>query len=315
MNKILKLKRRSGIIERKAAFVVFLVLIVARLSELGRGGCFKCAAPDCFALSLCFLFPWRKMVKTLIPVITAILSDWSWRRWIDPSPEPYCIALCVIALIFLSKRLKDKVSDPQSFVRNLNPVEVFHDYVCFKMLAIWLIIIVLFLGGIPREIPAACAVMMVALHLLKSYSTHPLSPAIRVESEIIKNMKSSATDTDPVTDIELFNKVCDYMETHRPFLVESFTIKDLASAVITNKCYLSRTINGCSGHNFRYFLNTYRVRYAMNLFMGNPSFRISELWQLSGFGSESTFSSAFKLIMKESPSSWIRRMKMKSYNG
>ena len=40
----------------------------------------------------------------------------------------------------------------------------------------------------------------------------------------------------------LYDRCCRYMTEHRPFLVESFSLQDLANAVYTNKGYLSKTI-------------------------------------------------------------------------
>ena len=92
------------------------------------------------------------------------------------------------------------------------------------------------------------------------------------------------------------------MADRKPFLVESFSLGDLANVLFTNKVYLSKTINYYSGKNFRSYINYYRVMYAMELFRKNKSLTVSELGALAGFHSGTTFNQAFKAVMQESPS-------------
>ena len=109
----------------------------------------------------------------------------------------------------------------------------------------------------------------------------------------------------------LYDRCCRYMTEHRPFLVDAFTLQDLATAVYTNKYYLSKTINRYSGKNFRQYVNYYRIMYAMELFRGNLSLRITELSALSGFHSTTSFNQSFKKVMGEAPSTWCARVRKK----
>ena len=131
--------------------------------------------------------------------------------------------------------------------------------------------------------------------------------------------EAQAEDNDPAPyetaaiDQYLYDRCCRYMTERRPFLVESFTLQDLANAVYTNKAYLSKTINRFSGKNFRQYVNYYRVMYSMELFRNNMSLRISALAELSGFRSETSYLQSFKKVMGEQPSHWCARMRRK-YN-
>ena len=109
----------------------------------------------------------------------------------------------------------------------------------------------------------------------------------------------------------LYDRCCRYMTERRPFLVETFTLQDLANAVYTNKGYLSKTINHLSGRNFRQYVNYYRVMYAMELYRNNMSLRVSDLSQLSGFHSTTSFFQSFKNVMGEPPSHWCSRVREK----
>ena len=93
--------------------------------------------------------------------------------------------------------------------------------------------------------------------------------------------------------------------------MESFSLQDLANAVYTNKGSLSKTIRRFSGRNFRQYVNYYRIMYAMDLFRNNMGLRVTELAQLSGFHTVTSFFQNFKYIMGEPPSHWCARMRRK----
>ena len=104
----------------------------------------------------------------------------------------------------------------------------------------------------------------------------------------------------------LYDRCCRYMIEKRPFLVESFSLQDLANVMFTNKSYLSRTLNRFSGRNFKQYVNYYRVMYSLELFRNNMGLRISELSSLSGFHTETSYLRNFKQVMGEQPSHWCR---------
>ena len=138
--------------------------------------------------------------------------------------------------------------------------------------------------------------------------------AQRQQSSLAKkggNTESQA-DGPAVVDQFLYDRCCRYMADRKPFLVESFSLGDLANVLYTNKVYLSKTINYYSGKNFRSYINYYRVMYAMELFRKNKSLTVSELGSLSGFHSGTTFNQAFKAVMQESPSTWCARLRKKN---
>lgn len=123
---------------------------------------------------------------------------------------------------------------------------------------------------------------------------------------------SQQADGPGAVDQFLYDRCCRYMADRKPFLVESFSLGDLSNALFTNKVYLSKTINYYSGKNFRNYINYYRVMYAMEIFRKNKSLRVTELGQLAGFRSNTTFNQAFKLVMEESPSTWCARLRKRN---
>ena len=123
---------------------------------------------------------------------------------------------------------------------------------------------------------------------------------------------SQQADGPGAVDQFLYDRCCRYMADRKPFLVESFSLEDLSRALFTNRVYLSKTINYFSGKNFRNYVNYYRVMYAMELFRKNKSLKVTELGNLAGFHSGTTFNQAFKTVMEESPSTWCARLRKKN---
>ena len=105
----------------------------------------------------------------------------------------------------------------------------------------------------------------------------------------------------------IFAKCCRFMETKHPFLVDSFSLSDLAAGVFTNKIYVSKAIAKSPEVNFRRFVNHYRVRYAQDLFRENMSLRVVDLAMLSGCKSIQTFCAVFKKFAGETPRTWCNR--------
>lgn len=108
---------------------------------------------------------------------------------------------------------------------------------------------------------------------------------------------------------ELYSKILNVMDEVQPFLDEDYSLQDLASAVYTNKTYLSKTINVLSGRNFRQFINYYRIKYSVEQLHKNPRLRVDELASMSGFHSTVTYNMAFKVNMSETPGEYSQKLR------
>ncbi|MBO4917433.1 MAG: helix-turn-helix transcriptional regulator [Bacteroidales bacterium] len=106
----------------------------------------------------------------------------------------------------------------------------------------------------------------------------------------------------------LFERVEEYMRKERPYLDDSFTMTRLATEMMTNKSMLSKTINEKAGKNFCRYVNTYRIQYAVSLMKRDRMLKVSELSMMSGFHSLASFNMAFKLIMNDTPSEYMRTL-------
>lgn len=149
-----------------------------------------------------------------------------------------------------------------------------------------------------------------ALLALRNWRGQPLLANYRFETELRDlssvSARRSTLPSGESVDRELYERCCALMDERRPFLVEDFSLADLARSLYTNKVYLSRSINHFSGKNFRQFVNYYRVKYAIEQFSANKHLRVSELAMLSGFHSTVSFNMAFKIVTGETPSDWKR---------
>lgn len=111
----------------------------------------------------------------------------------------------------------------------------------------------------------------------------------------------------------LYDRCCKYMMERRPFLVDNYSLQDLANALFTNRAYLSKTINKFSGRNFCSYVNYYRIMYAVALFRDNMSLKVTDMAELSGFHSITSFYQAFRSVMGEPPSHWCSRVRRSAY--
>lgn len=105
----------------------------------------------------------------------------------------------------------------------------------------------------------------------------------------------------------IFSRVELYFKSEEmPFCKSDLLLADVAKSVLTNKVYLSRAIHSKTGLNFCQYVNRFRVEYAKELYMKNPTLHVNELATMSGFATLTTFCSAFRAIEGMSPGDWTR---------
>ena len=133
------------------------------------------------------------------------------------------------------------------------------------------------------------------------------------ERRIVESMRLSQAECigdNPGTDLlydNIYERVLRYFEVSKPYLDNTLTISDIADIIFTNKVYISRAINHCTGRNFCQFVNYHRVSHAVELFRGNPQLKVVEIANRSGFNSSTSFNNAFRLYMGEKPGEWCRK--------
>jgi len=98
------------------------------------------------------------------------------------------------------------------------------------------------------------------------------------------------------------------LEEKQMFRVHGLQVVDLAKELGTNTTYISTCINKETGASFNDLVNEYRIRYALDLLSDNPSMPVTQLADLSGFSSYSSFIRSFKRITGKTPSEYISGM-------
>lgn len=113
------------------------------------------------------------------------------------------------------------------------------------------------------------------------------------------------TSIDKKTDIssEEINQLTSYMESNKPYLNPSLSIRNLAEELNMNSRDLSILINQNLNQHFFDFVNEYRIKEAMNI-LRNPTKKdvtILEILYEVGFNSKSSFNTAFKKHTGKTP--------------
>ena len=154
-----------------------------------------------------------------------------------------------------------------------------------------------------------------ALMYYKSYSGKSLlmtGPRERMLRELIKGSMKESTRRLADEDAKmtaLYSRVQTLMQEKKPYLDPRIDLGTLSGMLLTNRLYLSKTINIMSGRNFCNFINYYRVHYATDLIRRDPRLRMNEVAMMSGFTSPVSFSIAFKTMIGKSPSEYLRELK------
>ena len=106
---------------------------------------------------------------------------------------------------------------------------------------------------------------------------------------------------------DIYSRIENYFRTAKPYVEGNVSINEVAQTLYTNKMYVSMAVKRFSGLNYCQYVNRHRVRYAMDMFRRNKGLRMSELAQLSGFNSVTSFNISFRYFMDETPGEWCRK--------
>lgn len=152
-----------------------------------------------------------------------------------------------------------------------------------------------------RTIVLLFGVFFVCWLMLKALNSPKLFRGIDVNLLTSKEIsKVSTIDKKTNQQLELLKK---YMETEKPYLNPSLTIRSLSEEIKMNSRDLSVLINQQLQQHFFDFVNEYRIKEAMKI-LKNPSkkaFTVLEILYEVGFNSKSSFNTAFKKHTGETP--------------
>ena len=117
----------------------------------------------------------------------------------------------------------------------------------------------------------------------------------------------SDTFTSFSTGEEIERRLLSYFESDRPWLNPDLKIWDIVIALGTNRTYLSKVINEQLDSNFNDFVNSYRVKEALVRIKEEKlaSLSLQTIAEMSGFGSVTSFSRAFKKNLGHTPTEYL----------
>jgi len=168
-------------------------------------------------------------------------------------------------------------------------------------------------AGIPDVVTFSATGLMFCLYVIlmvRSYTRKHIRPVkvLPLEKAESKSDVFIGTNTSAKWRLEyrgIYERMTRYMEDRKPFLSNTFSIGCMAQDLFTNKGYLSKAINLCTGLNFSQYVNRYRIAYAVALFKKDPHLKVTELSDMSGFANKVSFNMNFKLFMDgKTPKVW-----------
>jgi AraC-like DNA-binding protein/Tfp pilus assembly protein PilF len=107
---------------------------------------------------------------------------------------------------------------------------------------------------------------------------------------------------------EIKRMIAEVLEAEKFFLKSNFTIDELSDHLNISRTYISQVINEKFNLNFNAFINEYRVKEVIRMFTNaeNNNLTIEAIAQSVGFGSKSSFNSAFKKYTGTTPSVFLK---------
>lgn len=103
---------------------------------------------------------------------------------------------------------------------------------------------------------------------------------------------------------QLYDRICELMDTKKPYTTPQFTREKLAGMLGTNRTYLSTVIKEKSGMNYQQFINSYRINEAIRILSDRETvdYPLKQLWSDLGFTSSSSFYKLFQQTVGITPS-------------
>lgn len=103
---------------------------------------------------------------------------------------------------------------------------------------------------------------------------------------------------------QLYDRICEMMDTEKPYKTPQLTREKLAAMLGTNRTYLSTVIREKSGMSYQQFVNSYRINEAVRILSDREAvdYPLKQLWSDLGFTSSSTFYKLFQQSVGITPS-------------
>jgi YesN/AraC family two-component response regulator len=108
---------------------------------------------------------------------------------------------------------------------------------------------------------------------------------------------------------ELALRITTLMKENKVFLQPDLNLMDLAQMLNTNQKYVYIAFSKVLDTKFSEYVNRLRIDYASHILQENPSLKLNEVAQMSGYSSSATFYRNFKQFLGCSPKEFLEKSK------
>jgi len=216
-------------------------------------------------------------------------------------------------LVMVSRRIRC----PRCLFGENSAWRTVEEYVKYTYSAILLFLALIFLAfpecRFPEMLSGGLLAVLYPILYWMAYFGRTL-PVGKEKEDKIKEMEKLSSKGGFITSDErelsrmqtVYTRCVNVMEEKKPYLDPNFSLEALSLMVYSNKSYISRSVNAFSGMNFKKFLNKRRIEYALDMIENDPDLKVAELSLMCGFNTPVSFTMAFKLVVGQLPSDYIR---------
>jgi AraC-like DNA-binding protein len=150
---------------------------------------------------------------------------------------------------------------------------------------------------------------VVCWYVLKALKYPNLFSGVDSKTKLITDLVEESNQSRSLISNEEVEKLTSYMESEKPYLNPSLSIRNLSEEIEMNSRDLSVLINKNLNKHFFDFVNEYRINEAMNI-LKNPEkkdFTVLEILYEVGFNSKSSFNTAFKKYTGFTPTQFKKK--------
>lgn len=279
------------------------------------------------SLSLLLMLPdnYRDFKRTILSAGVAVLISLSASvsaiaGWIRPALALLSVAAVLPLSVCFVFRSFDMLRDVQFLMMTASGWEIMISMIKCTFISFFSVIAALAfasvvlsgIGGLWIAFPSSLAALLIYIVLfLRSITGTAFVTWSGENTPLCDNdvSKSAYLNAGEGTDKFIYSKLCRFMKDNRPFLNPLYSLDNLAKDIATNKTYISKILNENSDLNFCQWVNRYRVDFAREQFVKDPSLKVRELSDMSGFNSQVTFNMAFKLFYGVTPGQWCKEQR------
>lgn len=111
-------------------------------------------------------------------------------------------------------------------------------------------------------------------------------------------------------EMTMLGKKIEQLMTERKFyLTRNLQIGDVAREVGSCRTYVSNYVNQTQHTSFSIYINTLRIEHAKQLMLENREIKMQQIYDLSGFTSETSFYRNFYKVEGMSPAEWLKKQR------